>query len=83
MNRLDEGYCHRARAAILAAAEAKHAFAGWLGAILVSVADQLSSTDALTAGRPRSRETQLVRQLTKGTADWTDDFLGDYKGPFP
>jgi len=83
MNGFDEGYSHRAHAANLAAARAKHDFGGWLSAILVSVAARLGSTDALTAGHPGSWEAQLVRQLTKGTAGWNDEFLGDYNGPVP
>ena len=52
-------------------------------ALLANVAAQLRSSDALTAGRPGSWETDLVEQLTKGTVGWGDEYLADYGEPLP
>lgn len=74
MTEPDERDGHQARAAI----NAEHDLA-----ILLSAAVQVGCTDALTAGRPTSREAELVQQLTKGTACWGNEPLADYKGPVP
>jgi hypothetical protein len=53
----------QARDAIRGALETDHDFGGWLAAALASVAAELGSSDALTTGRPGSREADLVRHL--------------------
>ena len=74
-------YTAKAHTAILAAVREQHDFGGWLAGVLASVAADLGSTSALTAGRPGSWEADLVQQLVKGTVGWDDDYLADYKEP--
>jgi hypothetical protein len=74
---MSQSYTNRAGAAILEAAKAEHDFGGWLAAVLSSVAAELGSSEALTAGRPGSWEANLVRQLVKGTVGWDDEYLAD------
>jgi fructose-1-phosphate kinase PfkB-like protein len=50
-----------------------------LAAVLSSVAADLGSSDALTAGRPGSWEADLVQQLVKGTVGWGDEHLADHR----
>ncbi len=68
-------------AALAAAHQAENDFAGWLAAVLATVASQLSSSDALTAGRPGSWEAALVDQLVKGTVGHDDEYLSAYARP--
>jgi len=70
-------YTRDARAAILAAAREQPDFGGWIASVLASVAADLGSTAALTAGRPGSWEADLVQQLVKGTVGWDDEYLAD------
>jgi fructose-1-phosphate kinase PfkB-like protein len=76
---MSERYNNQARAAILEAAKAEHDFGGWLAVVLASVAADLGSSDALTAGRPGSWEADLVQQLVKGTVGWGDEYLADHR----
>jgi fructose-1-phosphate kinase PfkB-like protein len=76
---MSQSYTDQARAAILAAARAEHDFGGWLAVVLASVAAELGSSDALTAGRPGSWEADLVQQLVKGTVGWGDEYLADHR----
>lgn len=76
---MSQSYNYEARTAILAAAKAEHDFGGWLAAVLASVAADLGSSDALTAGRPGSWEADLVLQLVKGTVGWGDEYLADHR----
>jgi hypothetical protein len=68
-------------ATVRIAARTEHDFAGWLAAVLSTVAAQLGSSDALTAGRPGSWEAALVDQLVKGTAGHGDEYLSAYARP--
>jgi hypothetical protein len=72
-------YTKQARVAILAAVRDQHDFGGWLAGVLSSVAADLRSSDALTAGRPGSWEAAHVRGLVNGTIGWGDEFLADYR----
>ena len=72
-------YTKEAHAAILAAVREQHDFGGWLAGVLATVAADLGSTEALTAGRPGSWEAEHVRGLVNGTVGWGDEFLADYK----
>lgn len=72
-------YTRTAHAAIRAAAESEHDFAGWLADILARAAADLGSTYALTAGRPGSWEADLVQRLVKGTVGSDDEYLTDYR----
>jgi hypothetical protein len=74
-------YTKDARDAVLHAVRDEHDFGGWLASVLASVAAELGSTFALTAGRPGSWEADLVQQLVKGTVGWDDDYLDTYKEP--
>ena len=74
-------YTKDAREAVLHAVRDEHDFGGWLASVLASVAAELGSTSALTAGRPGSWEADLVQQLVKGTVGWDDDYLDTYKEP--
>ena len=74
-------YTKEAHAAILAAVRDQHDFGGWLAGVLASVSADLGSTDAVIAGRPGSWESDLIRQLVKGTVGWEDDYLADYRSP--
>jgi hypothetical protein len=76
-------YTHDAHRAILLAVKAEHDFAGWLAAVLASVAADLGSSYAITAGRPGSWEADLVQQLVKGTVGWDDECLVDYRRLVP
>ena len=76
-------YTRDARAAILAAAREQHDFGGWIAGVLASVAADVGSTAALTAGRPGSWEADLVQQLVKGTVGWDDEHLADYGEQLP
>lgn len=76
-------YTREARCAILLAAKAEHDFGGWLAAVLASVAADLGSSYALTAGRPASWEADLIQQLVKGTVGWGDEYLDDYRRSLP
>ena len=64
----------------LPAARTGHGVAGWLAGVPTRVAARESSSDALTAGRPGSREASLVDQLVKGTVGHDDESLPDYRG---
>jgi hypothetical protein len=77
----DGDYTRNARLAILAAVRDQHDFGGWLAGVLSSVAADLGTSDALTAGRPGSWEAAHVRGLVNGTVGWGDEFLADYKDP--
>lgn len=66
--------------AITEAASTEHDFAGWLAHLPAKAAARLGSSDALTAGRPGSREASLVDQLVKGTAGYDDELLPSYTG---
>lgn len=72
-------YTKHARDAILAAVRDQHDFGGWLASVLSSVAADLGSSDALTAGRPGPWEAAHVRGLVNGTVGWGDEFLADYR----
>lgn len=74
-------YTTKAHTAILAAVREQPDFGGWLAGVLASVAADLGSTSALTAGRSGSWEADLVQQLVKGTVGWDDDYLADYREP--
>ena len=74
-------YTKQAHAAILVAVRNQHDFGGWLAGVLSSVAADLGSADALTAGRPGSWEADHVRGLVKGTVGWGDEFLANCKDP--
>lgn len=74
-------YTKDAREAVLHAVRDEHDFGGWLASVLASVAAELGSTSALTAGRPGSWEADLVQQLVKGTVGWDDDYLDTYREP--
>jgi hypothetical protein len=76
-------YTKDAHAAVLAAARDQHDFGGWIASVLASVASDLGSTSALTAGRPGSWEADLVQELVKGTVGWDDDYLAAYRGELP
>jgi hypothetical protein len=76
---MNESYNDHARAAILAAVNAEHDFGGWLAGVLASVAAELGSSDALTAGRPGSLEADLVQRLVKGTVGWADEYLTNHR----
>jgi hypothetical protein len=75
------GYTKDARRAVLHAVRDEPEFGRWLASILASVAAELGSTFALTAGRPGSWEADLVQQLVKGTVGCDDDYLNTYKEP--
>jgi hypothetical protein len=79
----DGDYTTDAHAAILAAVREQHDFGGWLAGVLASVAADLGSTDALTAGRPGSWEAEHVRGLANGTVGWNDEYLADYRRHLP
>jgi hypothetical protein len=80
----DKGdYTKDAHAAILAAAHDEHDFGGWIASVLASVASDLGSSSALTAGRPGSWEADLVQQLAKGTVGWDDNDLAAYTEELP
>ncbi len=74
-------YTKDARRAVLHAVQDEHDFGGWLAGVLASVAAELGSTCALTAGRPGSWKADLVQQLVKGTVGWDDEYLDTYKEP--
>ncbi len=74
-------YTKDARRAVFHAVRDEHDFGGWLASVLASVAAELGSAFALTAGRPGSWEADLVQQLVKGTVGWDDDYLDTYKEP--
>jgi hypothetical protein len=71
-------YTDDAIGALKIAARTEHDFAGWLAAVLSTVAAELGSSDALTAGRPGSWEASLVDQLVKGTVGHDDEHLAAY-----
>lgn len=71
-------YTRQAVEAIGQAARAEHDFGGWLAIALATVAAQLGSSDALTAGRPGSWEASLIDRLVKGTVGWDNEHLADY-----
>ena len=68
-------YTRQAAGAITQAARAEHDFAGWLAAVLATVAGRLGSSDALIEGRPGSWEAALVDQLVKSTVGHADEYL--------
>jgi hypothetical protein len=74
-----DGYTQPACEAILLAAKAEHDFGGWLAAVLATVAAELGSSYALTAGRPGSWEADLIQRLVKGTVGYGDEYLSDYR----
>ena len=65
--------------ALTRAVEEERDFAGWLADVLAQVAARKGSSDALTAGRPRSWEASLVDQLVKGTVGHDDAYLADFR----
>jgi len=71
-------YTRAAVDALTRAARAEHDFAGWLAAVLATVAARLGSSDALTVARPGSWEADLIDRLVKGTVGWDDHYLPDY-----
>ncbi len=74
-------YTNEAHIAILTAVRAEHDFGGWLAGVLATVAADLGSTEALTAGRPGSWEAEHVRGLVNGTVGWDDEYLEHYRVP--
>lgn len=72
-------YTAAAVEALTAAAMEEDDFAGWLAAVLATVAAGLGSSDALTQGRPGSWEASLIDQLVKGTVGWDDEMLLHYR----
>ena len=74
----EQSYTDRATTAIVDAVREQHDFSGWLAHILATAAAELGSTAALTDGRPRSWEANLVQQLVRATVGWDDDYLADY-----
>jgi hypothetical protein len=72
-------YTRAAVKALTRAHRAEHDFAGWLAAVLATVAAGLGSTDALLAGRPGSWEAGHVRDLLAGTVGWDDEHLDSYR----
>jgi hypothetical protein len=75
------GYTKDARRAVLHAVRDDPESGRWLASILASVAAELGSTFALTAGRPGSWEADLVQQLVNETLGCDDDCLNTYKEP--
>ena len=78
MSAPERSYTGDAIGAIKTAARTEQNFAGWLAAVLCTVAAELGSSDALTAGRPGSWEASLVDQLVKGTVGHDDEHLATY-----
>ena len=74
-------YTTAAHRAILQAVRDERDFGGWLAGVLATVAADLGSTEALTAGRPGSWEAEHVRGLVNGTVGWDDEYLDHYKTP--
>ncbi len=72
-------YTAAAVEALSAAHAGEHDFAGWLAAVLASVAARLGSVAALTAGRPGSWEAGLVDQLVAGTVGYEGEDLDAYR----
>jgi hypothetical protein len=72
-------YTDDAIGALKIAARTEHDFAGWLAAVLATVAAELGSSDTLTAGRPGSWEASLIDQLVKGTVGYGDEDLAHYR----
>jgi len=70
-------WTRKAVEALAQAVEQEHGFAGWLAAVLTSVAAAKGCSDALTAGRPGSWEASLVDQLVKGTVGYDEEYLGE------
>jgi hypothetical protein len=66
-------------AALTAAVQHEHDFAGWLADALAAVAARHGSSYALVAGRPGSWEAGLVTQLVRGTIGWDDEHLDSYR----
>ena len=63
----DDTYTADAVAAMRRALLAEADFGGWLANVLATVAaSEESGTDALTAGRPGSWESELVERLASG-----------------
>jgi|NGEPerStandDraft_8_1074529.scaffolds.fasta_scaffold221005_1 hypothetical protein len=79
----DGDYTPDAHAATLAAVREQHDFGSWLAGVLASVAADLGSIDALTAGRSGSWEAERVRGLVNGTVGRNDECLADYRRPLP
>ncbi len=73
------GYTADAIAAVTGAARAERDFGGWLAGVLATVAAELGSSGALTAGRPGSWEASLVDCLVKGTVGHADEDLDRYR----
>jgi hypothetical protein len=73
------GYTERATAAIVEAVRHEGGFGGRLAQVLSGAGAQLASSDALTAGRPGSREADLMQQPVKGTVGWNDEYLDGYR----
>lgn len=74
-----DDYTHPAHDAILLAATTEHDFGGWLAGVLASVAADLGSSNAPTAGRPGSRKPDLVQRLVKGTVGRDDEYPRKYR----
>ncbi len=74
-----QGYTEAARAAIRAAAIAAPDVAGWLAAVLCTVAAGLGSSAALVQGRPGSWEAADVLHLVRGTVGHDDEHLDGYR----
>jgi hypothetical protein len=79
MSRPESEYTAAATTAIRDAVEGQHDVAGWLAHVLATVAADLGSSAALTAGRPGSWEADLVQQLVKGTVGHDDEYLDTFK----
>jgi hypothetical protein len=65
--------------ALTAAARDQEDFSGWLALVLATVAANLGSAAALTAGRVGSWEAAHVRDLLTGTVGYDDEFLVQYR----
>jgi hypothetical protein len=73
----ERDYTGEATRAVLQAARIEPDFSGWLAQVLATVAGQLGSSAALTAGRPGSWEASHLRQLLAGTVGEADEYLPD------
>jgi hypothetical protein len=67
MTNPESTYTARAITAVLQATHQEHDFSDWIAQVLATVAAELGSSDALTAGRPGSWEATHVRALVDGT----------------
>lgn len=72
-------YTAAAIAAIRDAVDAERDFAGWLAAVLATVAADLGSTYAVVASRPGSWEAGHVVDLLAGTVGENDEYLDRFR----